>query len=93
MPRRRITSTHPDYEKLNGLFNDLNIATNPQMFFAGEEYFDEITGQIVDRPNWDIREPERLAIIEKIKDLIEEELECGRFADWINQNPKFDNPL
>jgi hypothetical protein len=93
MPRRRITSTHPDYEKLNGLFSDLNIATNPQMFFAGTEYRDEATGQLIDRPNWDLQETERLVIIAKIKDLIEEELECGRFADWINQNPRFNEPL
>ncbi len=93
MPRRRITSTHPDYEKLNGLFNDLSIATNPQMFFAGEEYVDASTGLLVARPYWDIPEVERLAIIEKIKGLIDDELQCGRFADWIDQNPLFDRPL
>ena len=93
MPYRRMVSTHPDYEKLNGLFNDLNVATNPQMFFAGEEIVDEATGLLVARPYWDVPEVERLAIIDRIKDLIDVELESGRFADWINQNPLFDKPL
>ena len=72
---RRITKSHPDWEKLDKVANDLAIATNPQVFFWG---LDE-TG----RPTV-IDELERIATIEKVKDAMAEQLEGGRFADWIN---------
>ena len=74
---RRITRSHPDWEKLNQAANDLAIAMNPQVFFWG---FDE-NGQptIID-------EVERLATIEKVKEAFAHHLEGGRFADWINAN-------
>jgi hypothetical protein len=75
---RRITRSHPDWEKLNRAANDLAIAMNPQVFFWG---FDEHGQPSV------IDEVERIAIVEKVKQAIEEHLEGGRFADWINGNP------
>lgn len=77
---RRITRSHPDWEKLNRVANDLAIATNPQVFFWG---FDE-NGQptIID-------EVERVATVEKVKEAIAEHLEGGRFADWINASALF----
>ena len=79
MPRR-LTKSHPDWEILNRASNDLAIAMNPQVFFWG---FDE-NGQptIID-------ELERIATVEKVKDVIAENLEGGRFADWINGSPLF----
>lgn len=77
---RRLTKSHPDWEKLDRAANDLAIAINPQVFFWG---FDE-NG----RPTL-IDELERIATIEKIKDAIAELLEGGRFADWINISPLF----
>ena len=72
---RRLTKSHPDWEKLDRAANDLAIAINPQVFFWG---FDE-NGQptIID-------ELERIVTVEKIKDVIAQHLEGGRFADWIN---------
>ena len=72
---RRITKSHPDWEKLDRAANDLVIAINPQVFFWG---FDENGLPTV------IDELERLGTVEKIKDAIAEHLEGGRFADWIN---------
>jgi hypothetical protein len=74
---RRLTKSHPDWEKLNQAANDLAIATNPQLFFWG---FDE-NGQptIID-------EVERIATVAKVKEAIAEQLEGGRFADWIDAN-------
>lgn len=77
---RRITRSHPDWEGLNKVANDLAIAINPHVFFWG---FDE-TGQPVI-----IDELERIATIEKVKDAMAEQLEGGRFADWINADPLF----
>ena len=74
---RRITKSHPDWEKLNRAANDLAIATNPQVFFWG---LDENGHPTV------IDELERIATIEKVKEAIAEHLEGGRFADWINAN-------
>ncbi len=74
---RRITRSHPDWEQLNRAANDLAIAMNPQVFFWG---FDENGQPTV------IDEVERIATIEKVKEVIEEHLEGGRFADWINAN-------
>lgn len=72
---RRLTRSHPDWEKLDRAANDLAMATNPHMFFWG---LDE-TGQptVID-------EVERVATVEKVKEFIAEQLEGGRFADWIN---------
>jgi hypothetical protein len=78
---RRITRSHPDWEQLNRAANDLAIATNPQVFFWG---FDEI-GQPTA-----IDEVERMATVEKVKEAIAEQLEGGRFADWINASPLFE---
>ena len=71
---RRITKSHPDWEKLNRAANDLAIAMNPNMFFWGT---DEHGQQTV------IDEVERIATVEKIKDAIAKQLEGGRVADWI----------
>jgi hypothetical protein len=90
MPERRVTCKHPDYERLSGLANDLSVITNPQLFWQGPEFVDEQTGVLIQSPNMDIDGPERQAIIEIIQGQMEVELEGGRFADWINQNPKFD---
>ena len=72
---RKLTKSHPDWEELNRAANDLAIATNPHLFFWG---FDE-NGQatIID-------EVERIATVEKVKEFIAEQLEGGRFADWVN---------
>jgi hypothetical protein len=77
---RRITKSHPDWERINKVANDLAIATNPQVFFWG---FDE-NGQpaIIDQV-------ERLATVEKVKEAMAEHLEGGRFADWINTGSLF----
>jgi hypothetical protein len=72
---RRLTKSHPDWEKLNRAANDLAIATNPHMFFWGLDENGQPT--IID-------EVERAATVEKVKDFIAEQLEGGRFADWIN---------
>ena len=77
---RRITKSHPDWERINRVANDLAIATNPQVFFWG---FDENGLPTV------IDELERIATVEKIKDGIAQYLEGGRFADWINSTPLF----
>ena len=75
---RRLTKSHPDWEKLNRAANDLAIAINPHVFFWG---LDENSRPIV------IDELERIATVEKVKEAIAEHLEGGRFADWINANP------
>ena len=72
---RRITKSHPDWERINRVANDLAIAINPHIFFWGSDE----TGQPVV-----IDELERIATIEKVKDAMAEQLEGGRFADWIN---------
>jgi hypothetical protein len=72
---RRLTKSHPDWEKLNRAANDLAIATNPHMFFWGLDENGQPT--IID-------EVERAATVEKVKDFIAEQLEGGRIADWIN---------
>jgi hypothetical protein len=74
---RRITRSHPDWEKIDRAANDLAIAMNPQVFFWG---FDENGQPTV------IDEVERIATVEKVKEVIAEHLEGGRFADWINAN-------
>jgi hypothetical protein len=78
---RRITKSHPDWEALNKVANDLAIATNPQVFFWG---LDEHGGPVI------IDEVERIATIEKVKDVMAAYLEGGRFADWINRGPLFE---
>jgi len=77
---RRLTRSHPDWEKLNRAANDLAIAINPQMFFWG---FDEDGRPTV------IDEVERIATVEKVKEAIAQHLEGGRFADWINTGKLF----
>ena len=77
---RRITKSHPDWETLNKVANDLAIATNPQVFFWG---FDETGLPTV------IDEVERIATVEKVKEAMAEHLAGGRFADWINASPLF----
>ena len=72
---RRVTKSHPDWEQLNKIANDLAIAINPQMFFWGADQSGE---PIV------IDEQERIATVEKVKDAMAEKLEGGRFADWFN---------
>ena len=77
---RRITKSHPDWEILNKVANDLAIATNPHVFFWG---FDETGLPTV------IDEVERIATVEKVKEAMAEHLAGGRFADWINASPLF----
>jgi hypothetical protein len=77
---RRITRSHPDWEALNKVANDLAIAMNPQVFFWG---FDESGQPTV------IDEIERIATVEKVKEAIAGHLEAGRFADWINGSSLF----
>ena len=77
---RRITKSHPDWETIDRAANDLAIAINPQVFFWG---FDENGQPTV------IDEVKRTATVEKVKQAIEEHLEGGRFADWINVSPSF----
>jgi hypothetical protein len=77
---RRVTKSHPDWEKLDRAANDLAIATNPHVFFWG---LDENGRPTV------IDEVERIATIEKVKEAIVEMLDGGRFADWISQSPLF----
>jgi hypothetical protein len=72
---RRLTKSHPDWEKLDRAANDLAIATNPHVFFWGLDENGQPT--VID-------EVERTATVEKVKDFIAEQLEGGRFADWIN---------
>ena len=72
---RRVTKSHPDWEQLNKIANDLAIAINPHMFFWGA---DEDGQPIV------IDEVERIATVEKVKDAMAEKMEGGRFADWID---------
>lgn len=71
MKERRIKSSHPDYERLNFLYECLAIATNPQMFF------DALDGTMSDF--------ELKASIAIIKELIEEELKGGIFKDFLNE--------
>jgi hypothetical protein len=77
---RRLTKSHPDWESLNKVANDLAIAMNAHVFFWG---FDE-TGQptVID-------ELERIATVEKVREAMAEHLEGGRFADWINTGVLF----
>ncbi len=77
---RRITKSHPDWERLNRAANDLAIAINPHMFFWGANENGQLTI---------IAEVERIATVEKVKDAISEHLEGGRFADWIDENLLF----
>lgn len=77
---RRITKSHPDWEVLNRVANDLAIAINPHLFFWG---FDENGQRTV------IDEVERTATVEKVKIAMAEYLEGGRFADWINTGALF----
>jgi len=72
---RRITKSHPDWERINRVANDLAVAINPHIFFWGS---DENGQPVV------IDELERIATIEKVKNAMAEQLEGGRFADWIN---------
>lgn len=72
---RRLTKSHPDWEILNRAANDLAIATNPHIFFWGLDENGQPT--VID-------EVERIATVEKVKDFLAEQLEGGRFADWIN---------
>jgi len=72
---RRLTKSHPDWEKLNRAANDLAIATNPHMFFWGLDENGQPT--VID-------EVERIATVEKVKDFIARQLEGVWFADWIN---------
>jgi hypothetical protein len=77
---RRMTRSHPDWERINKVANDLAIATNPHVFFWG--YDEDGQPTVID-------EVERLAIVEKVKEVLAEHLEGGRFADWINTSPLF----
>ena len=77
---RRITKSHPDWESINKVANDLAIATNPHVFFWG---FDENGGPRV------IDEVERIATVEKVTAVMATHLEGGRFADWINAGALF----
>lgn len=85
-PERRITASHPDYKELNGKIDLLGIAINPQCkHWSG---LDDVYGRVTD-----MDEPERQAVIEKLKDSIGKDLEGGRFADFIGSNPKLQEKL
>jgi hypothetical protein len=77
---RRITKSHPDWERINQVANDLAIAINPHVFF----WRSDETGQptLMD-------ELERVATVERVKEAMAQHLEEGRFTDWINTNPIF----
>ena len=77
---RRITKSHPDWERINKVANDLAIATNPHLFFWGLDENGQPT--VID-------EVERIAAVEKVKEALTVHLEGGRFADWINRSPLF----
>lgn len=77
---RRVMRSHPDWEELNRVANDLAIATNPHVFFWGLDDSGQPT--VID-------EVERIATVEKVKEFMAEQLEGGRFADWINKSPLF----
>jgi hypothetical protein len=77
---RRITRSHPDWEALNKVANDLAIAMNPQVFFWGSD--ENGLPTLID-------EVDRIATVEKVKDAMAEHLEGGRFADWINASLLF----
>jgi hypothetical protein len=77
---RRITRSHPDWERINRVANDLAIALNPQVFFWG--YDENGLPTVID-------EVERIATVEKVKEAMAEHLEGGRFADWINASALF----
>ena len=77
---RRITRSHPDWERINKTANDLAIAINPQVFFWG---FDENGHPTI------IDELERIATVEKVREAMAAYLEGGRFADWVNVSPLF----
>ena len=77
---RRLTKSHPDWERINKMANDLALAINPHVFFWGS---DENGQPIV------IDELERIATVEKVREAMASHLEGGRFADWINASPLF----
>lgn len=70
---RRITKSHPGWEKLDLAANDLAIGVNPHVFFWGTHGHGQPTV---------INKAERIATVEKLKNAIAEHLEGGPFADW-----------
>lgn len=89
MAERRVTRSHPDWKKLDELANAIAVATNPQAHWMGQEtpLYDGASETV--RAYMDLAEPERQALIQILKDKMEEELEGGRFTDFINANPLF----
>ena len=78
MSEVRLCASHSDYEKFAFMQRLLIIATNPQLFFDVKV---------------DVAEPERLAIVEKIKNDIGKEIDDYQFlpsniAEYINKLEK-----
>ena len=73
MSEVRLYASHPDFQKFDFMQSMLLIATNPQMFYGFEV----------------VLEPERLAMVEDIKNAIGEELDGyeplpAHLADYVN---------
>lgn len=62
MAERRVCKSDPDFERLFALANDLAIVTNPQRWY-------NLTGDYMD-----MAEPERLAVVAEIKNMMAEAL-------------------
>jgi len=71
----RLLASHPDFKKFEYMQNMLLIATNPQMFYGFEV---------------DVMEPERLALIEEMKEEIGREIDGyeplpANLAEYVNK--------
>jgi len=64
---RRITRSHPDFETLNGLADEIARARNPHIWFDLYPEDPLMMGSVV----------------EKLEADMEAELQLGRFADYI----------
>ena len=83
----RLMASHPDFKKFDLMQRKLLIVMNPQMFFWYES--DGEDGREPERLGIGIAEPERLAMIEEMKDAIGEELDGyvplpANLADYVN---------
>ena len=83
----RLMASHPDFKKFDLMQRKLLIVMNPQMFFWYES--EEEDGREAERFSIGIAEPERLAMIEEMKDEIGEELDeyeplPAHLADYVN---------
>lgn len=74
MTERRMKSSNPEYQEMNLLQTLLHWLTNPQALFWPEG-------------TYDLPEPERKALIEKLKDQQQEYIDLGPFSDHLNKKP------